>query len=392
MGSRGRELLNPGEEANVPYHGGPIDRALIQSAPRTLLCDGCVLPPGGFPRPELFTDVAERAAEHLNRPLRDAAVREEVDRWYLPLSRNYVVPRRGLREEWLAQHGAQFHPRRMMYLADARTRILAHLWEKPTAVAASWSAAALLGVVDFSHDADAWVVGGGDTRPPTSPLHPGRIRCRYDFKAWTLYEGDRKLGLTPPMLTLVQCLQSTLRGEHRWEVPAIPGYEASLLRGVQVIDRFRRVCGISAADVRTACHSFLNWRTIRRLARLSGPGSDSPPETSLRLLFEPITREFAGNLLPQLPILRDGSMGESCQDLPPSRCLTIIDLADPVHRLAFFYDGDNHLERRHRDRDARITAELIAMGWLPFRVSAGMLRDPVGLRSRVRNLYLQRMK
>lgn len=158
------------------------------------------------------------------------------------------------------------------------------------------------------------------------------------------------------------------------------------------------VRGPDLAPFRRACHICTPateptnpTSPLRRLTRLSGPGSDSPPETSLRLLLQPLIREFNSDLLPQLPILRDGSVGgESCQDLPPGRCLTVIDLAGSVHRFAFFHDGQDHLNRRPRDRDARITAELIALGRLPVRVSAGMPRDPVGLRNRVRGLYLQR--
>lgn len=80
---------------------------------------------------------------------------------------------------------------------------------------------------------------------------------------------------------------------------------------------------------------------------------------------------------------------ESC-GRPARELLTVIDRANIVHRTAFYYDGFHHLERSRRDRDALITADLIRMGWLPLRVSAGMLGEPEKLRNRVHSLIQSR--
>ncbi len=257
-------------------------------------------------------------------------------------------------------------------------------------MAASWSAAALLGIDDFSHGADSWIMTGGDGQAAQDPCLPGRIRRRFDFEPWAIYDDGRALRLTPPMLTLAQCLRSAWKGEHVWGVPEIPGHGPHFLRTLQVLDRFRRVLGLSPEEVQTGCRHLFHERITRRLLRFSAPGADSPAETSLRLAIAPVAVELGGNLVPQLPIRRDGSVGESCEVVPRSRLLTVIDLADTVHRVAYYYDGDTHLERRRRDADAFITSELVRLGWAPMRVSAGVLRDPVGLRHRVRQLCARR--
>lgn len=373
------------------YRGHPIDNKLAASVPKNILGPGMPLPPGGFPRPEALELVRDRAARHLRKPIGSRSVSRQLAEWYLQISRRHVLPRQSLREERLVQWGASSHPRGFRYFADARTRILAHLKEKPAAVAASWSAAALLGIPDFSHDADSWVINGSDARGPLDPLCPGRLRHRIDFQPWIYYEDQQPIEVSPPMLTLVQCLRSTLRRQHRWQVPVIPGLTDSEVRSVQVIDRFRRELGVTAAEVHTACATLIDRRVVRRLLLLSDPGADSPPETSLRLVIAPVVRETGGILLSQVPILRDGSMGESLSRHPRRELLTIIDNADITHRIAFYYDGEHHLERSRRDRDALITAELIRLGWLPFRVSAGMLATPVKLRQQTRELISSRI-
>lgn len=80
-----------------------------------------------------------------------------------------------------------------------------------------------------------------------------------------------------------------------------------------------------------------------------------------------------------------GAPGERRRD---RTLLTIFDCADRRLQVGLMYDGEHHLQRSQRDKDAEITADLVALGWVMLRTSAGMLRRTTDTKRRVRNAVL----
>lgn len=101
-------------------------------------------------------------------------------------------------------------------------------------------------------------------------------------------------------------------------------------------------------------------RTARRALALCRVGSDSAPETRLRLAI--------GRLgLPE-PVLsyvvQDHTGGE----------LAWPDVAFPAFKVAVNYDGRHHLQERQRESDIRRDESLAAIGWTSVTVTAGHVR------------------
>ena len=101
-------------------------------------------------------------------------------------------------------------------------------------------------------------------------------------------------------------------------------------------------------------------RTARRALELCRIGSDSAPETRLRLAI--------GRLgLPE-PVLSyvvlDHTGGE----------LAWPDVAFPDFKVAVNYDGRHHLQERQRESDIRRDESLAAIGWASVTVTAGHVR------------------
>lgn len=101
-------------------------------------------------------------------------------------------------------------------------------------------------------------------------------------------------------------------------------------------------------------------RTARRALELSRVGSDSAPETRLRLAI--------GRLgLPE-PVL-----GYVVSDHTGWE-LAWPDIAFPDHKVAVNYDGRHHLQERQRESDIRRDESIAAIGWTSVTVTAGHVR------------------
>lgn len=365
------------------YGGAEIDRRLrwtiAAEARRTgrfntesavAFAAGGVLRVESFPEPIGLSPVRRHTAELLRVSLPEDTVTAELLARYHRVSREHAITRGDMKPDWLVDSEPARHPRGWRYPAGAATRALAHARENPGAVVTGWAAAALLGIPEFSDGADTQLLTRSRSRGPDDPQEPRLIRPRNPVEAWQARHRGLAVAVVPPMYALGTCVREALSGRHAWDVPAIPGLAGERVRAVQVIDRFRRVFVLSAADVREGCAGLVHNRELAKALKLSDPSADSGWETLTPLIVDPIVRGHGIALRSQIRLGEDGSpVG------PDEPCMTVLDLGSVEFRVAVYYDGGNHLERRRRDRDAKITASLLAAGWMVLRVSAGMVRD-----------------
>lgn len=343
----------------MAYHGTPFDNQIRQLPGHHPVWDGMSLPTDLIPLP-------------ISRDL--PAVTRHPSRYRL-ISPGHVLLKNQLRAAGLVSRGARSHPRSFEYAAPATSRFLAHSRERPSVIAASWSAAAFYGFGQFSDDADTCVLSSGRRIEPAGVLHPRERRRLAYVEPWSIHVGDDTVKTVPPLLALIGCLRSLHDEEHSWEVVRVPGLTAPRVRMIQLVDRFRRATGLNGSQVIAGSFGLFQARRLQQIVDRSTGLSDSPQETALRLVLEQGTASLGVKLQQQIPIYKDGRIGEPGTKDAGAELLTIIDLADLPRRIAYMYDGEHHLDRSQRDRDAMITAELTRRGWLVIRISAGMLND-----------------
>lgn len=348
----------------MAYQGGAGDERIIQ---RGAISPELPLPPGDAPPPLPHAKILAQTAHRLGLSPENATVRREIDQRYTRISPGHVIPTSRVRSLRLQRYDARFHPAHFSYAAGARTRIVAHLAEHPDWWADRWSAAALYGVGDFSDGADACVRAGGDRLPASSPLQPMKRRRPPELAAWRVYETEQPLWVVPPLFALISCLKSTLAGEHRWYTPQLAGLAPERLRAIQVVDRFRRVLGVSPTEIAAAGRDRILRRSLARVIAQSSPGTDSPPETILRIIANRAVARTGFAFTPQVPVRVGG------------RLVTVLDLAVEPLRVGLMFDGAQHWGKARREKDARINVLLDRSGWRILRVSHGMFDDVAGL-------------
>lgn len=357
----------------MQYRGKDIDQLIAGGSGRLVIRDGGSLADRGLTVPLTLNEVRMKAAVHLNLKPEHPAVMAHVRRHYHQISAQHVVAKHLARPEGLVAFTAQDHPRKLRYAAGATARAIAHLKERPTAVAGQFSAAALLGIGDFADAADTALFGPYSRQVTRSVREPTVRRKARGLPTWTLHLDGEELQVTPPMLTLAHCLRAVLNGEHAWRVPRGLPHADTTIRAVQLIDRYRREFHLSEQHLAAALHGLIHHRTLDRLLRLSDDGADSPPETLMRLIARHATPHLQWQS--QVPIhMTDG------------RLLTVLDQAAVVEKHYLFYDGEHHLDREQRDKDSLITAHLHAAGWTGIRVTAGMLDHVHQLNAHLRAL------
>lgn len=168
----------------------------------------------------------------------------------------------------------------------------------------------------------------------------------------------------------VDVLKLIESGHMAWRVPDIPGLSGREIRQVQLLDVLRNAKLIDGTRLQQAAVNRFNARRLGKLGKLSDPGAQSPQETLMRL------------------IVRDVADWESQVELfsPAGKRMTSTDLALRDLLVALFYDGSHHLQRGQRDYDSQVLALLQQMGWRVFRVTSGMLDDPIWLRAHAQQL------
>lgn len=320
-----------------------------------------------IPRPVSAESLFARAAARYETIPHDRKLKKVVDKHFLQISPGHYIERAHARPDGLVHYGARSHPRKFLYPAPARTRILAHLLENPRWIADSWSAAALFGLTFFVDSADTFVVSGGDSHLAATPVHPTRRRTRVVAPTWTLHAYDRQFYTVPPVEALVQCLISVAKHTHWWHCAEVAHLSPETVRSVQVIDHFRRELAITPEQIARQAKRCFNRATLSRLLRLSDDGADSPQETVLRLIVTKIAKEHGLTLESQVELL-DGD-----------RLLTTFDLAASTIKLGFMYDGGHHQRPDQHNKDMWITAIAQLHGWTVLRMNAEMLESPTRL-------------
>lgn len=181
-----------------------------------------------------------------------------------------------------------------------------------------------------------------------------------------------ELNVVDPATATIDCLISLHRGQANWWVSRVWRLTLPEVRMIQVVDMVRTWLALELPDLLAAARGRFNQDRIRRLWRLTDPGAQSPQETVLRL------------------IVRDLADWESQYDFLDDfgRRLTTADLADPIRKVALFYDGAHHLQRTQRDYDSDVWQQLRIQGWEIIRITKGQLDQQSELRRRVQHFLL----
>lgn len=298
------------------------------------------------------------------------------------------VPTASIRPDEDALRGAGHHPRGHAFNLDALTR--ARIWADryPGWTLTAWSAAKAWGLPWFCDDADTCAIAettprrARDARDCTVRRRTPSLKTVPDMRIDPLCPDLR---VTPPVLTLIHCLQSVWRGEHRWQVVPGTGLTDRGLLAVQTIDAFCAHFDLSPAVLPDACRDQFSAPALKRIVAVADQGTDSPMETVMRLKVRRILELLVSRgalasmpvVTPQLVVHADGSLSDPVHGGTPwtARIIARLDLGVAEYRLALQYDGSGHLARHQRDRDSRITAELGNLGWYSLRLTYGHLTD-----------------
>ncbi|AGP30367.1 hypothetical protein A606_03580 [Corynebacterium terpenotabidum Y-11] len=333
---------------------------------------------------------ARTTAEHLRAapPTRvRPGVDDREDSGYVEVN-GLWVPSSSLRVDEDADRGARHHPRRLRYALDALTRARILGQRQRGWTLSCWSAASEWGLPWFCDDADTCAI---------APVTPRTARdandCTVRRRTPALAAVDPvqidprcpDLRVTPPVLTLVHCLQSVWRGGHSWYAVPGTGLTDRGLRAVQIVDAFCTLFNVAPSALLDACRDQFNASALKRILAVADQGTDSPMETVMRLKVLRILRVLVARgaltsipvVTPQLVVHADGSVSDPVHGgaTGTARIIARLDLGIGEFRLALQYDGSGHLTKDRRDRDSQVTAALANLGWHPLRLTYGHLID-----------------
>ena len=333
--------------------------------------------------------LTDRLALHHGIPPQDPRLLPAILQTHALANPDYAVPHASLRPVGLADHDARHHPRGLAYRVPHRLRALAHHWSRPGSILAEWSALDLHGLTAFSSGADVTLLCNTDLTLADDPLTATLRRRRPRHKSILLRHGDRAVMVTDRMQTLASCLRSLHNKEHAWDTLADLRTDRVTVMSVQLIDLFCRSFGVSHDDIRTGLAGQFASRTLEKILALSNPLAESRPETILRLLAQEAVVDLPGiHFETQIPLYTDGTIGEPGVIRDDKTLLTIWDVGTRRLRVGLQHDGEHHLQRDQRDKDAEITADIVALDWNQVRTSAGMLRKTSDTKRRIRNAVL----
>jgi hypothetical protein len=298
------------------------------------------------------------------------------------------VPTGALRDDDDVARGRRSHPRGIGYRLDALTRARILAGRHPDWVLSGWSAAGVWGLPWFCDDADTCAVA-----PVTPRLARDAADCTVRRRTPALAGVATvavdplcpSLRITPPVLTVIHCLQSVWRGDHRWDVPGGTGLSDRGLRAVQTVDALCTLFGVAPAALQEACRDQFRAAVLRRILAVADQGTDSPMETVMRLKVSGILRTLVDrgaladlpDLTAQLVVHADGTTSDPVHTgiTGAGRIVARLDLGMGSLRLGLQYDGSGHLMKEQRDRDSLVTAELANLDWHTLRLTFGHLTD-----------------
>lgn len=279
---------------------------------------------------------------------------------YARASPDLWVPGTLLRPVGLVRHEAGRHPRRIGYRVPALVRTVAHLQQRPGWVADGFSAATLHGFGLFSDQADTMLLGNRNRTFARSPEQATVRRLHGLVRPQSRRVHGRTLLTVDRGTAIAHCLRDIRSGSVSWPVTRGLKFSDASIRVIQFLDHVRERTGMTAAEIGSACTGLIDARWLAGRLASTSEGMESPPETLLRLILrQHMPRAFE----PQVDI-RDGGM-----------LITRADQADRERRVAVFYDGEHHLDRRQRDRDTAVTRALHRQGWAVVRLTVQDVMD-----------------
>ena len=271
---------------------------------------------------------------------------------YLRISDARFVHESYGRDRWTVNLAARHHPRSERYDVPAAVRAVVHAYERPGSVVCGFSALALYGLPFLVEGADTTLRAPIGRCSPASAFAPAISRLRAPHtETWTLTHRGVPIRVATPARATAQALQQIRRGEHSWQTESVPGVQADVVRAVQLVDCVRRYLNLQVTEVNNATTGQLNQRWMTKVIQLSRATADSPKETELRLLLQPLAKKYGVLLVEQYPLVVGG------------RVVTTFDFAIPDLKLGIMFDGRHHWEHEQRQLDTTINLTSMLHGW-----------------------------
>ena len=201
---------------------------------------------------------------------------------------------------------------------------------------------------------------------PASTFRPAVARLRAPHtETWTLTHRGVPIRAATPARATIQALQQIRAGEHSWQTEPIPGVAAEVVRAVQLVDCVRRHLGLQVPELQRVAAGQLSKRWLSKVLNLSRGTADSPKETELRLLLQPVVEKYNLTLVEQYPLVVGG------------RVVTTFDFAIPELKLGIMYDGSHHWTYDQRQLDTSINLTSMLHGWTVPRTASKSMRQCV---------------
>lgn len=285
---------------------------------------------------------------------------------YLPVSKQRFIHERHSLEQWAVQLAARHHPHNQKYDVPAAVRAVVHAYERPGSVVCGFSALALYGLPYLVEGADTTLRAPTPQKLTASAIRPSVARLHAPHtETWTLTHRGVPIRVSRPLRATVQALQQILRGEHSWQTEPIPGVSPEMVKAVQLVDCARRHLGLQAEDIRASALRQINQRWLSRVLDLSRSTADSPKETELRLLLQPVVRNYGHTLVEQYPLTVGG------------KAITTFDFAIPELKIGIMFDGRHHWEYDQRQLDTSINLTSMLHGWTVPRAGSKTMQQCV---------------
>lgn len=286
--------------------------------------------------------------------------------YYLRVSKRLFVHERFGHDEWTTQLAARHHPRRERYDVAAAVRAVVHASERPGSVVCGFTALALYRLPYLVEGADTTLRAAVRATLPASTFRPAVARLRAPHtETWTLTHRGMPIRTATPARATIQALQQIRAGEHSWQTEPVPGVAAEVVRAVQLVDCVRRHLGLQVPELQQAAAGQLSKRWLSKVLNLSRDTADSPKETELRLLLQPVVEKYNLMLVEQYPLVVGG------------RVVTTFDFAIPELKLGIMYDGSHHWTYEQRQLDSSINLTSIMHGWTVPRTASRSMRQCV---------------
>lgn len=275
----------------------------------------------------------------------------------------FGVHNNGLLDAGLATYHQRAHPCGIAYPVPAALRAAAHALTNPNFTVGGFGALALYGLEFLVEGTDTVLMTDLVTaNRPASACAPAVLRWQPPRKhLWQVEVCGRSISIASPGLAVVQALAALRKEDVQWKVVDTPEHSATFIRAVQLVDAARNQLGVDSADILRAGPGRVDMRWLTQVIITSSALADSPKETEMRLLAEPVVDGFGLVLSEQVPVLIN------------DKHITRFDLAIIELKIGIMFDGAHHWTKDRRDKDSEIDLSVIGEDWLSLRFSEGTL-------------------